>query len=100
MNVIITPRARRHLKEIKQYIASQSYPSRANAYVGRIFDACEKLSDFPQRGTRYDDIMLGLRIIGFEGSASIAFTVTQDSVIIEGVFYGGRSIETLLEATP
>jgi hypothetical protein len=38
-----------------------------------------------------------LRVIGFEKSASIAFVVMEDHVVIEGVFYGGRSVEKALK---
>jgi hypothetical protein len=40
---------------------------------------------------------LALRVIGFEKSASIAFVVMEDHVVIEGVFYGGRSVEKALK---
>lgn len=93
MEVIFTARARRHLHSIKGYIGRKSYPDRAEAYVGRILDYCEGLSMFPKRGTARDDILTGLRVVGFERSANIAFVVTDDAVIIEGVFYGGQQWE-------
>ena len=93
MEVIFTARAKKHLREIKAYISKKSYPSRADAYVARILNYCEGLSSFPQRGSKHDDILPGLRVVGFERNANIAFVVTGDKVIIEGVFYGGRSVE-------
>ncbi len=37
-------------------------PERAIGYVRRIREACAALADFPERGTRRDDITPGLRI--------------------------------------
>lgn len=97
MEIIFTARAKKHLQGLKSFIARKSYPSRAEAYVGRILDYCEGLSTFPERGSKRDDILLGLRVVGFERNANIAFVVKEDKVIIEGVFYGGRSVEKTLK---
>ena len=35
----------------------------------------------------------GLRVTGFERRVTIAFVVTADAVLIEGIFYGGRDFE-------
>jgi toxin ParE1/3/4 len=35
----------------------------------------------------------GLRTIGFERRATIAFMVTADAVVVAGVFYGGQDFE-------
>jgi toxin ParE1/3/4 len=44
--------------------------------VNRIIGFLAGLDVFPERGTIRDDIKPGLRIIGFERSASIAFRAT------------------------
>jgi toxin ParE1/3/4 len=54
------------------------------------------LTTFPLRGAQRDDIFPGLRVAGFERRINIAFIVTADAVIIEGVFYGGRDYESVL----
>jgi toxin ParE1/3/4 len=56
-------------------------------------DCCFGRSTFPSRGRRRDDILPGLRVIGFERRVNIAFVVTADTVFIEGIFYGGRDYE-------
>jgi len=57
-----------------------------------------KLADFPERGTKRDDILPGLRTIGFERRVTIAFRVQETRVEIVTVAYGGRNFErTLLE---
>jgi toxin ParE1/3/4 len=37
--------------------------------------------------------LAGLRVTGFERRVTIAFIVTADAVLIEGIFYGGRDFE-------
>jgi len=49
----------------------------------------------PERGIRRDDLRRGLRILGFERRAVIAFLVTADTVTILRVLYGGRDLETI-----
>ena len=66
---------------------------RADGYVGRIVDFCNGLSTFPLRGTQRDDLLSGLRVTGFERRVTIAFIVTAEAVLIEGIFYGGRDYE-------
>jgi toxin ParE1/3/4 len=61
--------------------------------VDRIVTFCRGLSMFPLRGKARDDLLPGLRTIGFERRATIAFMVTTDAVLIEGVFYGGQDFE-------
>ena len=43
-----------------------------------------------------DDIFSGLRVTGFERRVTIASVVTDTSVLIEGVFYGGRDLTKAL----
>lgn len=68
----------------------------ADHYVGRIVAACEKLRRFPQRGTKRDEILPGLRTVGFERRATIAVVVEAGKVIVEGIFHGGRDFEAAL----
>jgi toxin ParE1/3/4 len=76
-----------------EYIAEHTSEERADGYVGRIVDFCNGLSTFPLRGTQRDDLLSGLRVTGFERRVTIAFIVTADAVLIEGIFYGGRDFE-------
>ena len=62
----------------------------SKGFIARIIDYCERLETFPRRGTARDDLLPGLRVIGFERNVTILFTVTDAMVIIEGVYYGGR----------
>lgn len=47
-------------------------------------------------GVAREDLRPGLRTIGFRRRVVIAFSVTDATVEVHGVFYGGRDYETLL----
>ena len=93
MRVIFTPLAERHIDSLHEYIAVHTSEECADGYVGRIVDFCNGLCTFPLRGTQRDDLLPGLRVTGFERRVTIAFIVTADEVLIEGIFYGGRDFE-------
>ncbi|WP_307272332.1 type II toxin-antitoxin system RelE/ParE family toxin [Labrys wisconsinensis] len=93
VQVIFTPLAERQITALHDYITGQAGQRRADAYVGRILSCCQSLSTFPQRGSRRDDLLPGLRTIGFERRVTIAFVVAADAVLIEGIFYGGQDFE-------
>ena len=54
-----------------------------------------EFATFPLRGQVRDDLLDGLRTIGFERRVTIAFVVNDDAVLIEGVFYGGQDFEAV-----
>ena len=95
MQVIFTPRAERHIDSLHEYISTHASEQRADGYVGRIVAFCKGLATFPLRGTQRDDLLPGLRVTGFERRVTIAFVVTADAVLIEGIFYGGRDFEAV-----
>lgn len=98
-SVHFAPEAVAQLAAIEDYIANEaSSPAIAANYVDAIVDYCERFSIFPQRGMRRDDLLQGLRITNFRGSAVIAFMVdlNSETVAIVGVFYGGQDYETAL----
>lgn len=96
MRIVFTPRALRQLEALHDYLSDKAGNRIADAYVGRIVAACRKLATYPVRGTRRDHVLPGLRTIGFERRATIAFMVGEDIVLIEGVFHGGQDFETML----
>lgn len=51
------------------------------------------LAEYPERGTKRDDLMSGLRTIGFERRVTIAFRVMKKRVEIVSIAYGGRAFE-------
>jgi toxin ParE1/3/4 len=70
------------LAALYDYIAHESSSEIAIGYVRRIRAACEQLATFPERGRRRDDILPGLRVIGFERRVTIAFRVLKTRVEI------------------
>lgn len=82
--------------ELYKYILKEAGPQTAGGYVDRIETACMGLGTFPNRGAKRDDIRPGLRIVGFEKRAVIAFVVKQKEVLIARILYGGRDYESLL----
>jgi toxin ParE1/3/4 len=93
VRVIFTPLAERQLDSLHRYISQQASERLADAYVARIVTFCQNLNTFPLRGAVRDDLLPGLRTIGFERRATVAFMVTADAVLIEGVYYGGQDFE-------
>ena len=89
---VYSPEARKDLFEIYDYLAEVASPHRALAYVERITAHCLALSDFPERGTRQDELRPGLRTVGFERRVTIGFHVGVDVVTIDRVLYGGRDL--------
>lgn len=95
MRVIFTPLAERQIGALHEYITAYANEIRADRYVGRIVAFCGGLTTFPLRGTQRDDLLPGLRITGFERRITIAFLVTAETVLIEGIFYGGQDFEAV-----
>jgi plasmid stabilization system protein ParE len=91
--VLFSEAARTDLNDVFDWIAARAGPDRALAYVGRIHRHCLDLLPFPERGTLRDDIRTGVRTIGFERRATIAFTLRDGDVVILRVLYAGRSLE-------
>jgi toxin ParE1/3/4 len=90
--VVFRPTARADLKSLYLYIADEAGDERAGVYLGRLEVACMSLQTLPERGSVRDRVLPGLRIIGFERSASIAFRVTGDTVEILRILQRGRDI--------
>ncbi len=81
--------------DLYDYIALRDGAERAIGYIERMEDCCRNRSLFPDRGTRRDDLRPGLRILGFERCAVIAFLVAEDTVTILRILYGGGDLETI-----
>lgn len=98
--MIFTAKAETHLDSIHRYIRNHSGLTRDDAFVASIISYCSSLDTFPHRGTRRDDLLPGLRVIPFRRRVMLAVTVTQTTVIVGGVYYGGRDFESDLLPTP
>ena len=94
--VVISARANRQLRKISEYITDNASAATADRFVDDVVDYCMGFDLFPMRGVARDDLRPGVRIVGFNKRASIAFTVGTDTVTIMEVFYLGRNYDDSL----
>lgn len=93
LRVVFRPEAEADLIGLYEYIGERSGYRVAGGYIDRIEQACMALAAFPKRGTRRDDILPGLRTIGFERRVTIAFRVLKSQVEIVTIAYAGRNFD-------
>ena len=89
-------RAEKDLFDLYETIAARAGLAVAGNYIDRIEAACLGLATSPLRGTRRDDILPGLRTLGFERRATIVCRVRGLRVSIIRIFYGGQDFERAL----
>ncbi len=94
--VVFRREALAQLEDLYDYVADHGSPQAASDLVDSIVAFCEDLEPFPLRGIARDDIRPGLRTIGYRRRGVVAFLVRDDTVVVLGVFYGGRDYEPLL----
>jgi toxin ParE1/3/4 len=94
--VSFRPDAEADLAYLYDYIADEAGTAVAGDYIERIEAACLSLGTFPERGTRREDLGPGIRTMGFERRATIAFIVLDSEAVILRVFYGGQDFERVL----
>jgi plasmid stabilization system protein ParE len=61
-SVIYAPEAEEQLVALYFHLAAAASPEIATRFTDAIATQCESLQTFPMRGTRRDDIRLGLRV--------------------------------------
>lgn len=88
--VHFAPEARDDLLRLYDFVAGQAGAARAMAYLSRIETYCLGFEQFPQRGIARDDILPGLRLVGFEKRVTLAFHVAGDMIVFDRILYGGR----------
>ena len=101
--IIVSPEARAQLDVLYDYVAAAASPITALRFNEAILDHIDKFREFPNRGASRDDILPGLRTIGFRKRVTIAFVVEPTEVVVVGIFYGGQDFEAILRedsATP
>ncbi|UYN94767.1 MAG: type II toxin-antitoxin system RelE/ParE family toxin [Enhydrobacter sp.] len=89
--VSFSPAALDDLRRLGDWIAERAGVDVASHYIERIEAYCDDLAYSGERGRLREDLRPGLRIIGFERRVAIAFTVSDDEVLILRVYYGGRN---------
>ena len=96
--VRFSKRSQADLISIYAYISAKSDSSRALAYFERIRDYCLTVNRFSQRGTSWQQVQRGVRVVGFERRVSIAFRIKGQTIEIVRVMYGSRNVEKHLKA--
>ena len=91
-DVVFAPAARDDLDDLYAYIRDHGSARAAERYVGRIWAFCRQFEQFPEQGTRRDNLRPGLRTIGFQRRVTIAFAIIDKRVVILRILYGGRDI--------
>ena len=86
------PEAESQLQAIETYIAQQGRPENGAEFAGAIAARCMKIGDLPYGGTPRDELFAGARSVSFKRSATIIYTIEDEFVVIQAVFYGGRDI--------
>lgn len=91
--VIFDAAARRDLANIFEYISGRASPVVAEGFAAKLYEHCAGLALTPERGTQRNEIRPGLRTIGYRRRATVTFRVDHATrtVVILGVYYGGRS---------
>lgn len=90
--VLVSEVALADLDRIYDSVSEASGPVTARRYVARLYDRCIRIGRVPEQGTRRDDLLPGLRVIGFERRVAILFRVLPTTVVVLRVLYGGRDI--------
>jgi toxin ParE1/3/4 len=90
LDLVYLPGADADLDRIYHWLAPRSGAAIAFTYVGRIEAACQRLTDFPQRGSPHDELEPGLRSIPFERRATIYYRATDSTVEIVHILHRGR----------
>lgn len=85
-----------HLYAIEDYIIEVGAPQHAFDFSDRIRRTCEKLSTFPRRHRRRDDVDEGLHMTGMEGKVTITYYIDERAklVTIAGIHHGGQGWES------
>jgi toxin ParE1/3/4 len=90
--VAFSPTARDDLRDLYIYLATHAGEAVATAYLERLEAYCASFATFPERGTRRDDLLPGLRVVGFERRITLAFHIDGDAVTFDRLLYGGRDL--------
>lgn len=78
------------------WIAERASPDTALGYIDRLESYIRGFDYASERGTLRNDVREGLRTVGFERRATIAFNVTAQEAIVLGLFYGGQNWQEAL----
>ena len=96
--IVYRPTAHEDLRVIGRWFSARVSREFATTYLLRVRERIETLSYGSERGTLRHDLRRGLRIVAIMKSITVAFIVTDDTVVILRVFYGGQDWEKALSS--
>ena len=93
--LVFSRRALTDLDAIYDWIVENAGRKTADRYTERLRSFCFRLTHYPMRSEVRDDILPGVRLIGFEKSITLVFVVDEDGdeVRILRLLYRGQRIE-------
>ena len=91
-SVRLSSEADTQVRESQAWIAREKSVAVARRYIAALPEQCASLEVLPHRGTRRDDLLKGVRTMGFKRRVTIVFDVGESEVVIVAVLYGGRSL--------
>ena len=86
------PEARADLDDIYTWIAREGGVQIADGFIFRLRTFCDGLEHSPLRVPIRNDLKLGVRMVAFEKSVTVAFLVSGDRVDIVRFLYRGRNL--------
>jgi toxin ParE1/3/4 len=97
--VIYSSGASEDIEDLGFYIATESSDEISIRYIRRLLRECDALALVPFRGTKRPDLRPNMRIIGYKRAVTILFRIeeAQQSVVILGMAYRGRTIAHIIE---
>lgn len=95
MRVRYEPTAKRHLEAIRDWITRQADAETADRIVDGIVDRCDRLRDFPRRGTPRAEVRPDMRTIVHRKRYTIGYRIVGDTVVILGIRSAGQDDDVL-----
>ena len=87
--------ASRDFDSIYGWVIDSASRRTADRYAARLQTFCRRLTRYPKRAEVRDDILPGVRLIGFEKSVTVVFVIDESAqeVRILRLLYRGRRLE-------
>lgn len=99
--VVFREAALADIEEIVRYLRDQgANPGTAHSFVDRIKARCQRIGRVPEGNPARPDLGPGFRLAPFEHSAVIVYRLTDDTVEILRIYYGGRNYQQIMRGRP
>lgn len=91
--VVVRPQAERDLIELWRYIAEESTPARADAFLDKLLDKVDVLAGQPGIGRPRDELKPGLRSHPVERYLIFYFQIDEGIELVR-ILHGRRDVDT------